>query len=671
MKIRRVTVNNFRQFLGEQHIEFSCDPQKNVTLVHAENTYGKTTLLNSVYWALFEKTTAKFENSKDIVSWPAVENNLFDASVSVEFSDKDNSFYASRSFNQSSKKSQLEVCKIINGDYKPVRAPVDFINSVIPKEMAKYFFFDGEAAEAFSSEKNYKAVAEAILSILGCSYAKVAISDLKAVDKDLKREIGDSAADAIIEELREKIEAADDFVERKYKEIDDEKANISAADRLLSNIIASLRDSKEVKKIQEERDRKQVQLERLENKIKLNNAKLISWLSKSGTPLLGRRLADQTKAFIDQEDVKTGIPSPYNEDLVNSLLKENECICGRALNPGSKEWQTVAGLLKDAATSDLVSKISRARSRINSIIEVSRDAHDDLIELQKEIAGLKQQHTFLEQDIKVLGSRIENCNFEEIEEKERARKDLASKIHRLTKTIGSYETEIGIAKNKKVGWEREFERLTRKNKLAQKLLKRRHLVVAAKESLDSLLKGYEKQARDTIEKEINEILEVVAHNHRVCRFNENFSIELTKFDGTPTAKSSGESQLLSLVFMASLIKYASSRLEDDNLILKPGTVAPLVLDSPFGQLDELYQVEMANYLPKLAPQLVLFVSSTQGNEKVLEALEPYIGAEYALVSHSDEAQGSKKTTEVIRNGKSIVTKVFSHDNEMTEIVRIS
>lgn len=670
MKIKSVNLKNFRQFYGTQQLEFSCDPQKNVTVVHAENTYGKTTLLNSVYWALFENTTAKFENPKNIVSWPAKSDGDQLASVGVEFYDKDNSFLATRFYDQASRKSEFEVSKIVGGNYTPLRTPDDFINTVIPKEMAKYFFFDGEAAEAFSSEKNYKAVGEAIRAILGCSLAERAIEDLKAIDKDLKREIGSKSSDDRLKDLSEFIEKADEFIDEAEGKIENLRAKISANDRLHSTIIASLRDSKAVKKIQEKRDRKENEKTDLEQKIKRCNAKILKWLSKSGTSLLGRRLAEQTREFIDDEETRRKIPSPYNEDLVNSLLADKICICGRELTPGSAEWQTVANLLKDAATSDLVNKISRARSRINSIIEVSKDAHDDLIDLQQDLGALKNQFATVEAEIKSLGQRIENSKIAEIEDKEKARKKLEQKIHSDTKRIGTHESEIKRAKNEKSAAEREFKTLSHKNKLANKLLSRRSLVVTARERLSELLKNYEGEARESIEKEINDILAYVAHNHRVCRFNENFSISLTKYDGTPTPKSSGESQLLSLVFMASLIKYASSRLDDTSLILKPGTVAPLVLDSPFGQLDKVYQTEMATFLPKLAPQLVLFLSSTQGNEKVLEALEPYIGAEYVLLSHSEGDQGKKKVTELIRGGRSIQTKLFSQNTEMTEIVRL-
>jgi hypothetical protein len=124
------------------------------------------------------------------------------------------------------------------------------------------------------------------------------------------------------------------------------------------------------------------------------------------------------------------------------------------------------------------------------------------------------------------------------------------------------------------------------------------------------------------------------------------------------------------VFISSLIQFASSRTDDENILLKPGTVAPLVLDSPFGQLDAEYQVDAAKHIPTLTPQVVLLVSSTQGNDKVLEAVQPKVGMEYVLVAEYKAAIGRKKETKLIRNGREITTSLYSQKNDRTRIERI-
>lgn len=69
MRLRKVDLHNFRQFYGDQSIVFADGVDKNVTLIHAENGFGKTTLLNSIFWALFDEVTKKFEDRDKLVSF--------------------------------------------------------------------------------------------------------------------------------------------------------------------------------------------------------------------------------------------------------------------------------------------------------------------------------------------------------------------------------------------------------------------------------------------------------------------------------------------------------------------------------------------------------------------------------------------------------------------------
>lgn len=44
MKFKTLKMKNFMRYKGENTIEFSCDEEKNVTIVLGDNTVGKTTI---------------------------------------------------------------------------------------------------------------------------------------------------------------------------------------------------------------------------------------------------------------------------------------------------------------------------------------------------------------------------------------------------------------------------------------------------------------------------------------------------------------------------------------------------------------------------------------------------------------------------------------------------
>lgn len=55
MKFKRIKINNFMRYKGEHEIEFSCDDEKNVTVIMGENTFGKTTLAQAFRWDFMER----------------------------------------------------------------------------------------------------------------------------------------------------------------------------------------------------------------------------------------------------------------------------------------------------------------------------------------------------------------------------------------------------------------------------------------------------------------------------------------------------------------------------------------------------------------------------------------------------------------------------------------
>lgn len=66
MILEKLVLDNFRQFYGRQEIVFSQSDDKNVTIIHAENGFGKTTLLNAFLWVLYGKRslTNDFEKKR-------------------------------------------------------------------------------------------------------------------------------------------------------------------------------------------------------------------------------------------------------------------------------------------------------------------------------------------------------------------------------------------------------------------------------------------------------------------------------------------------------------------------------------------------------------------------------------------------------------------------------
>ena len=147
-------------------------------------------------------------------------------------------------------------------------------------------------------------------------------------------------------------------------------------------------------------------------------------------------------------------------------------------------------------------------------------------------------------------------------------------------------------------------------------------------------------------------------------------MELLYPEGNAVPRSGGENQLMSLAFTSALIEYSRLRAGASGEILSPGTVAPLVLDSPFGQLDAQYREATASFVPRMASQVVLLVSSSQGDKTVMDALEPHIGAEYVLVSENRGDRGAKPDDSIVVQGREWRASLYNQDRTMTRIEKV-
>lgn len=673
MQISRVKLHHFRQFYGEQELVFPTGEKRNVTLIHAENGFGKTSILNAVLWCLFNQVTPKFERPEDIINYDAREEGIKSARVDVEIEFKNQNYLVQRTFNgerDSRDKTLLAAYRVDNGAHKPLQAPETFVGSVIPPEMAKYFFFDGEAAESFAAAKNYKQIGNSIRSILGCSLADTAISDLKELCKHVDREIGDTSGDDRIETLEKEIARLRTELDTAAALREQKVGEIAALKEQHEEIVRSLRDAAGAQEIQKQRDSKLEQKRQAEAAISATRLDILKWIGQRSVYVVSKRLSQVALDFVDEASLRGKIPSPYNEDFVKGLLTSCACVCGRPLKGGTPEWGAVADLLKTASNAEVVSRVVRARARSQMLRNDATDAPEVLAAHQARLANLSTQLTRLEQEVEELGKKIEGLPLQELAERERARRAVESKLDRTQQEVGAVRAHIVQLERQKEGMEKELEELARKNKKTVRLFAKRRLVLKSIELLNGLLDSYEKDARRKIESQVNAILDEVAHKDYRCRFNENFGLDLI-LNEKATPKSAGENQLLSLAFIASLVRFAADRVDAKEEILKPGIVAPLVLDAPLGQLDPSYQESVAQFLPRLAQQVVLLVSGSQGGDRVLKALEPYVGAEYLLVQENKGSRGKKQQLQRVIRGRERDLVLFGGKHTMTHIERLA
>jgi DNA sulfur modification protein DndD len=674
MILEEMNLKDFRCFYGESVVRFSMEESRNVTLIYAENGVGKTTLLNALLWCFYGDTTERFEKREDILNYDAKREGRTTASVEVVFEHEGNTYVAKRfsvvgAFANGSR--EFMVHRIDKGSHVDIPSADTFINSVIPRDMASHFLFDGEHAEIFLGEKRSGAIKGAVRDILGCSLVEMVIEDLSAVSGQFRRQIPTTSATALIAELSSRLDALTEQAEKSEGEVARLEKERETTETQIRDIEEKLRNSAAAKDLQRTRDQLNEQLKRAEKRRKEATDVVYRWLGDNGRYVVSKKITDQTFAFLDDKEHRGRIPSPYNEEFVKDILKDETCICGAHLMPGSEAAARVAGLLNKAANQTMRDRIAKVRGRLSSLRAGRIKAPVLLMKAKEAVASANADCALAESHLAEISEKLKGIDIEGIDARERRRGELREAISQIDRTVGRLKSHAEETARDRVRFDKEINDLAQRDKQTAIYATRRTLCESIKDALEKDLRVEEDAAKKLLRSEIKGVLAATTHKVFTLKMSDDYVISLVNDAGQALPKSSGENQLLGLAFTAALVKFAKYRKSARDYRLLPGTIAPLVLDSPFGQLDEAYRETTAQFIPKMARQVVLLISKSQGSKEVLDALNDRVGAEYVLVRHNREAPGERKPESRYLKGKEFKTAVFNSNFDGTQVMEVA
>ncbi len=216
MTIKEIELNNFRIYKGYNKIDLSVNNDENIVIVSGKNGYGKTTFLMSLVWCMYGRQMSDVDEiyKREIESngnyKKYIKNSLnrqaeFEGnttfSVSVTFANVTtipditcNELKITRTYHtEGNKEEELEI--LIDGMESELAEEVGkeiFIRDfIMPKEIAKFFFFDAEKivslAEIHTAEQR-KELSKAYVEVLGIKQYQDLKEDLESYLNKLKAE---------------------------------------------------------------------------------------------------------------------------------------------------------------------------------------------------------------------------------------------------------------------------------------------------------------------------------------------------------------------------------------------------------------------------------------------------------------------------------------------------
>ncbi|NES20360.1 MAG: AAA family ATPase [Symploca sp. SIO3E6] len=684
MKLMSVKLCNFRQFYGKTPEIVLANGEKNTTIIHGNNGAGKTTLLNAFTWVLYEKFSAAFASEERLVNKRAIAEaplqEPVECWVEIGFEHHNKRYQVKRlcrAYKTSTtiEQSPSELYLQIAGDdgrwLLPQQLPDDIIGRILPASLHQYFFFDGERIEQIVRSDKKSEIAEATKTLLGVEVLNRSIKHLKEAKKSLEAElalIGDSQTKQLLKEKQQLEQQSQELWERQ-QEVEEELTHQAQLKKTIGKRLLEFSGAQELQQL---RDELESQEKSIRQQLKDAKETLKQAISTRGYTVLLTKAAGQFREIVDQLRQQGELPVGIKRQFVEDLLHQQRCICGTELIAGTDVHQNVQSWMDRAGVADVEETAIKMSIQLDELDKKIPNFWQELDEQQGNIAQGRAEL-----------SRIET-QLDDIQRKLRNFPD--ADISQLQKDLDQAETIVQEFILEKGANQQQIERLgadieTKTKQIAQhemnsqkEALAQRRIAAAqdAIERLNQVRMRLNQQFRSSLEKRVQEIFASISFTPYIPKLTETYELQLTEDTAgkeTLVAASTGENQILSLSFIGGIIDRVREWIQENALMGLDSSTFPMVMDSPFGSLDEIYRRQIAKVLPTLANQLVVLVTKTQWRGEVQEEIAKHIGREYVLTYHSPKPQCEEDSIELGGVYYPLVQQ-SSNQFEYTEIVEV-
>ncbi|MBF0748895.1 hypothetical protein AXY37_10625 [Mammaliicoccus lentus] len=655
MKIKSIHIENFRQF-RDFKLKFNVnDVKKNITVIRAANSTGKTTFMQAIKWCLFGENATELEKQSELLNYDELKQSRNDEvresyyRVVIEIVENGSTVKVNRTQRLNITKSMVKKddCMVAleyiddNGETKVIRNSNSEkeqiiqkkINSLLSVQMVNYFLFDGERIERLSSKGTVakREVSDAITAVSTLPILNNSLETLNSLAKDVRKAKAKSTSNEEYTRVENIISELEDSIEDTEKKIENKMIREEEVAKELLIVEQELSEMEDVSKFQEKRTRLINENKKLkaENKTRFSaiQSLYLEYSTLKYIYLLDRKYKKINLA--NETDTKT-IPN-MEVRAIDAIIESGVCICGTKLEeenikrlnnqrnyqpPESEEAMMknyTISVTKEISTLDkLVEQIKEKNQEYNRVFSTIAENETELKDIDEKINNMPQQKII---DLNNKRSELVKDNNILIYEKER-----------LIKENKNQKDELNNYKYK-------IEELASKLKFNEILSIQENIL---KKSLENLYYRKEKdevKLRADVEENANKHFKEIISKHKKIKIDDKFNLKVYEEDGIEANISSGEAVAVSISIILSIIDTFKSNLlksNKDKVQLLTEKDFFVVMDGPFAMLDQYFSKSISTKISNSLEQVILLTNDNQYSESIQNAFRPKTSNEYIL-----------------------------------------
>ena len=632
MLLKSLKLQDFRQFKGTQIVHFSTDKNKNVTIMMGDNGSGKTSFAQAFRWCLYGDTD--FKDTKLLSKKVAIDMLPGDekpVEVAIELIHENVEYTITRRLlykkNTSGDIVAAPASKFVI-QFKDATGNIQYVrdleteakmNEILPADLSRYFFFDGERIEKMGDDikrGKSKEFSKAVRSLLGLNSYVQALKHLKENTNNVIRAYRNSysgGADGKMEKLKNDINT----YETRLKDIDTELERVKSSIAIDSENVVNLKleisknnTSTELMKQREECVRK---IKNLENDKNIKTKLFLGYFNDDqvNNYFTMKMMYQSLSELKGAEKLDKGIPHIHAE-TIDYLIKNGKCICGTKLEIGSEHYNALNELRNYIPPKSIGNLIGDFTTACELRARGAASFKSEMEDKYRSISQFTYDKSALEEEINRITGKLNN-----LQNVSKLSQDLSVKENNLRKLNEKLESLIqdkGVVENEKGKAETELNNLSLTSEKNQEIGK---YMAYAEYVYDVLKADYTKKEDETREKladTVNTIFKKIYDGGFSLSLDKQYNIELTASAGGYTVKpgdnldtSTAQSISIIFAFIAGVIEM------NKNNQSASSEAYPLVMDAPLSAFDTTRIATVCDVLPKVAEQVIIFIKDTDGD----------------------------------------------------------
>ena len=637
--IEKIEFTNYRQY-GTGSISFTDGNDCKLSVIIAKNGTGKTTLLNSITWCLYEKEQHITDNDSalSVVSNRIIEEvddgTVIPVSVVVTIRDDDKriEFKRIQSFKKSFNKNGVAFGVPSTSKLTVSSTKVNYFGDGLVEEgvdadiiVKKYFdpaiydfyFFDGEKlGEFFSSERTVH-IKGSIFNISQVTLLNSACGHVKKLRTDKQKEMGKNNPN--LSELRNKQEG---YISQRDSEYDSIASNRNAKEKAikeLDHIDEILRGYMPVKKLQSERIGLENNLIRFDTEKTRIRQDRLEFIRRYMVLLKLYPRIKKTLQIIQVKEGEGDLPPIIDRDQIKKLLANIDEPCPICNNPhiGETGRKHLEDLLRkfslSSKTSNYLKEIKGALENYVDEVQNYQAQKNALIERELD---LEENVRIAEDRLKVINSSLANFSTDEgtvnVAEVENRREQIKRLISSADVSIGKSSANIKaldkIINHLQDQIDDAEKQLGVKSSLKQKV----KVLVKIEDYFNEIQERITTSMRKEIQATTWDIFDNMIWKKSTfgnIEIRDDYSIAVFNKDGKVMTGSLSATEQMALAYAFTLAIHEAS-----------GRNCPIVIDSPLGRVSDDNRENMAKSLLEISKekQIIMLFTPDEFSSNVRE-----------------------------------------------------